>query len=121
MLAGRLAGLGAGPEAVVAVVLGRRIARVAAVLAVSRAGAAFLPVDPGYPAGRIAVDAGRCGPGGDRGRHGLAAALPVQPQLAMVPVLVTGDPAWRARPKPEPEPEPTLERKPEPEPGMRRT
>ena len=53
-LAGYLAGLGAGPESVVAVVLERSALMVAAVLGVVRAGAAYLPVDPGFPAARIA-------------------------------------------------------------------
>jgi non-ribosomal peptide synthetase component F len=53
-LAGSLAGLGAGPETVVAVVLERSAELVTSVLAVAKAGAAYLPVDPGYPAQRIA-------------------------------------------------------------------
>jgi amino acid adenylation domain-containing protein len=53
-LAGYLAGLGAGPETVVAVVLERSAELVTSVLAVAKAGAAYLPVDPGYPAQRIA-------------------------------------------------------------------
>ena len=44
---------GAGPEQVVAVVMERCAGLVIALLAVLKAGAAFLPVDPGYPAGRI--------------------------------------------------------------------
>ncbi|MGW7594917.1 AMP-binding protein, partial [Streptomyces rubiginosohelvolus] len=52
-LARYLVGLGAGPERVVAVALPRSLELVAAVLAVSKAGAAYLPVDPGYPADRI--------------------------------------------------------------------
>src|SRR5207302_6086882 len=51
-LAGRLADLGAGPEQVVAVVMGRSELLVTALLAVWKAGAAYLPVDPGYPADR---------------------------------------------------------------------
>ena len=44
---------GAGPESVVAVLMGRSAALVVALLAVLKAGAAYLPVDPAYPAGRI--------------------------------------------------------------------
>ncbi|WP_406396450.1 amino acid adenylation domain-containing protein [Streptomyces sp. NBC_00887] len=52
-LARYLLGLGAGPERVVAVALPRSLELVAAVLAVSKTGAAYLPLDPGYPADRI--------------------------------------------------------------------
>ena len=52
-IAGYLAGLGACPEQVVAVALPRSAEMVAAVLGVARTGAAYLPVDPGYPAERI--------------------------------------------------------------------
>ncbi|MFJ9887220.1 amino acid adenylation domain-containing protein [Streptomyces sp. NPDC091287] len=52
-LAGRLAALGVGPEQVVALVLGRSVESVVASLAVQKAGAAYLPVDPDYPAERI--------------------------------------------------------------------
>ena len=53
-LARVLAGRGAGPERVVAVALPRSVEIVVAELAVAKAGAAFLPVDPGYPAERVA-------------------------------------------------------------------
>ncbi len=52
-LARVLVARGAAPESVVAVVLERGAGLVVALLAVAKAGAAFLLVDPGYPAGRI--------------------------------------------------------------------
>src|SRR5262249_2805277 len=52
-LAGRLLARGAGPEDVIAVVMPRSVDLVVAVLAVSRIGAVYLPVDPAYPAERI--------------------------------------------------------------------
>ncbi|MGH4024646.1 MAG: amino acid adenylation domain-containing protein [Pseudonocardiaceae bacterium] len=45
---------GAGPEQVVALALPRSVDIVIAQLAVTKAGAAFLPIDPAYPAERIA-------------------------------------------------------------------
>ena len=45
---------GAGPERVVALMLPRSVEIVVAQLAVAKAGAAFLPVDPAYPPERIA-------------------------------------------------------------------
>ena len=52
-LGSRLAQAGAGPESVVAVLVPRSVGMVTAVLGVLWAGAAYLPVDPGYPPGRI--------------------------------------------------------------------
>ncbi|MEW2165596.1 non-ribosomal peptide synthase/polyketide synthase [Streptomyces sp. NPDC007084] len=51
-LAGHLVRAGAGPDRVVALVLPRSMELIAAELAVARSGAAFLPVDPAYPAER---------------------------------------------------------------------
>ncbi|MFE6475485.1 amino acid adenylation domain-containing protein [Streptomyces rochei] len=53
-LARLLAGRGVGPEAVVAVALPRSPQLVVAIMAVLKAGAAFLPVDADYPADRVA-------------------------------------------------------------------
>ncbi|GAA1024555.1 MULTISPECIES: non-ribosomal peptide synthetase [Amycolatopsis] len=52
-LARLLAERGSGPERIVAVRLPRSVALVVAELAISKTGAAFLPVDPGYPAERV--------------------------------------------------------------------
>ncbi|WP_345581317.1 amino acid adenylation domain-containing protein, partial [Nonomuraea rosea] len=53
-LARLLAGRGVGPESVVALVMERGVELMAAVLGVLKAGGAYLPVDPEYPAERIA-------------------------------------------------------------------
>ncbi|EYT89601.1 hypothetical protein ThrDRAFT_04781, partial [Frankia casuarinae] len=53
-LARLLVGLGVGPERIVAVALPRSVEMVVALLAVLKAGAAYLPVDPEYPAARQA-------------------------------------------------------------------
>ncbi|MFJ9847915.1 amino acid adenylation domain-containing protein [Streptomyces sp. NPDC101150] len=54
-LARHLVGLGIGPEDVVAVSMPRSAGLLVALYAVLKAGAAYLPVDPGYPAERIAA------------------------------------------------------------------
>jgi len=54
-LAARLAARGAGPDRPVAVYLPRGVDVVAALLAVWRTGAAYVPVDPAYPDERIAA------------------------------------------------------------------
>ncbi|MFF5965051.1 amino acid adenylation domain-containing protein [Streptomyces collinus] len=53
-LAARLTALGAGPERVVGIALPRTAELVVAVLAVLKSGAAYLPLDPAYPADRLA-------------------------------------------------------------------
>ncbi len=53
-LAARLAALGVGEEARVAVYAPRSIAGVVAILAVVKTGAAYLPIDPTYPDERVA-------------------------------------------------------------------
>ncbi|ALG09253.1 non-ribosomal peptide synthetase [Kibdelosporangium phytohabitans] len=53
-LAHHLVSLGAGPEKLVAIAFPRSVELLVAWLAVLKTGAAYLPVDPGYPAERIA-------------------------------------------------------------------
>ncbi|MBV9774813.1 MAG: amino acid adenylation domain-containing protein, partial [Gemmatimonadetes bacterium] len=53
-LARHLAELGAGPEARVGIFLERSAGMVVALLAVLKAGAAYVPLDPAYPADRLA-------------------------------------------------------------------
>jgi len=91
--AGRLARLlaarGAGPESVVAVVMDRCADLVVAVVAVLKAGAAYLPVDPGYPAGRIAFMLADARPVCVLTTGVVAAGLPVPDGM---PVLVADGP-----------------------------
>ncbi|MFJ9426302.1 amino acid adenylation domain-containing protein [Streptomyces sp. NPDC101249] len=61
-LAAALTARGAGPESVVAVALPRTPDLVVALVAVLKSGAACLPVDPGYPAERIALMLGDADP-----------------------------------------------------------
>ncbi|HEV7582963.1 MAG TPA: amino acid adenylation domain-containing protein [Mycobacterium sp.] len=51
-LAARLRSYGAGPETIIAVALPRSVHLVNALLAISKTGAAYLPIDPNYPSER---------------------------------------------------------------------
>ncbi|MFI0999381.1 amino acid adenylation domain-containing protein, partial [Streptomyces galbus] len=82
-LAHELVGRGVGPEDVVALVLPRGAELVVAVLAVLKAGGAYLPVDPAYPAARVAYMVADAGPvlvvttSGHRGVVGAVSGAPV--------------------------------------------
>ena len=61
LFARRLAGLGVGPEMLVAVMMDRSADLVVALLGILRAGAAYLPVDPGQPTARTVAMTGSAG------------------------------------------------------------
>ncbi|MFC4950499.1 amino acid adenylation domain-containing protein, partial [Pseudonocardia sp. GCM10023141] len=88
-LARLLVGLGIGPEDTVAVAVPRTPELVVAVLAVIQAGAAYLPVDPRYPVGRIRLVLGEAAPTAVVTTSGVE--LPELP--AAVRVLRLDDPA----------------------------
>ncbi|MGD0097334.1 MAG: amino acid adenylation domain-containing protein [Terracidiphilus sp.] len=55
LLAGRLRNLGIGPDALVGVFMERSAQAIVALLAVVKAGGAYLPLDPAYPGERVAT------------------------------------------------------------------
>ncbi|MEU9013866.1 amino acid adenylation domain-containing protein [Streptomyces sp. NPDC048479] len=79
-LARLLAARGAGPEQLVALALPRSIEMVVAILAVAKTGAGFLPIDPGYPADRVAYMVADAGPVLLCTNRAAAAGLPQEPQ-----------------------------------------
>ena len=89
-LAGCTAAAGAGPEQVVGLCLDRGPELVAAIVAVWKAGAAYLPLDPEYPAERLAAMLAVSGARLVVTRGGLPAGL------AAETVVDLGDPRVRA-------------------------
>ncbi|MGW1764668.1 non-ribosomal peptide synthetase [Streptomyces sp. NPDC002073] len=87
-LARELAAHGAGPETVVALALPRSPDLVVALLAVLKAGAAYLPIDPKYPSARLDFILGDAAPALILTDRATAGVLPE----ATVPVLYLGDP-----------------------------
>ncbi|MEU2794174.1 amino acid adenylation domain-containing protein [Streptomyces sp. NPDC007100] len=83
-LARHLAALGAGPERLVAVALPRSPELVVALLAVLKAGAAYLPVDPAHPDDRIAHMLEEAGPAAVITSRGLAARLSPGPATPVI-------------------------------------
>nr|WP_246555422.1 non-ribosomal peptide synthetase [Streptomyces paradoxus] len=85
-LARHLVALGVGPEAVVAVALERGTELMVSLLAVLKAGGAYMPIDPEYPADRIAYMLADAAPVAVLAARGTVAALP--PQAAATVVLL---------------------------------
>ncbi|MCG0291145.1 AMP-binding protein, partial [Streptomyces sp. PSAA01] len=83
-LARLLVGMGVGPERMVALALPRSASQVVALLAVVKAGGAYLPVDPDYPAERISYMVGDAAPALLLTDRATAAGLPGTPGLARV-------------------------------------
>ncbi|MGC1734298.1 MAG: non-ribosomal peptide synthase/polyketide synthase [Pseudonocardiaceae bacterium] len=81
---------GAGPERVVGLALPRSVDIVVAQLAVAKVGAAFVPVDPAYPAERIEFMVADAAPVVLLTRHDVAGCLA---GVGDVPVVVLDDPA----------------------------
>jgi len=54
-LARRLQALGAGPDSIVGLLMGRSAETVVAILGVLKSGAAYLPLDPNYPGDRLSL------------------------------------------------------------------
>ncbi|HEX7243137.1 MAG TPA: amino acid adenylation domain-containing protein, partial [Longimicrobiaceae bacterium] len=94
-LAGRLRARGVGPETIVAVLLDRSAELAVSMLAVLRAGGAFVPLDPAYPAGRLAYLLEDSGAAVVLTRAALAGALPAG-SAAVVCVDAEEEPAGRA-------------------------
>ncbi|MEV4583388.1 amino acid adenylation domain-containing protein, partial [Nonomuraea jabiensis] len=87
-LARVLLGRGVGAESVVAVALERGVDLIVALLGVAKAGAAYLPVDVGYPAARVEAMLGLAGVRVAVASAGTAGCLPDG-----VEVVLAGDPA----------------------------
>ncbi|WP_181806352.1 non-ribosomal peptide synthetase, partial [Streptomyces shenzhenensis] len=94
-LARLLIGRGAGPESVVAVLMERSADLVVALLAITKTGAAYLPVDPAHPAERVASMFTDARPLCVLTRGDGAAAVPATNE-APVPVLDLATPAVEA-------------------------
>ncbi|MFI7136095.1 amino acid adenylation domain-containing protein [Nonomuraea sp. NPDC050153] len=87
-LARLLIGRGVGPESVVGVCLERGIDLVVAALGVLKAGGAYLPIDPAYPAERIAYSLADA-----RARHVLSSGALRDHLPESIPCLLVDDPA----------------------------
>ena len=75
-LAHHLRSLGVGPESVVGLCFGRGAEIIVALLGILKAGGAYLPLEPAYPAGRIAQILGEAGAAIVVTQASLAASVP---------------------------------------------
>ncbi|MEW1780512.1 amino acid adenylation domain-containing protein, partial [Streptomyces sp. NPDC086777] len=92
-LAGVLVACGVGAESVVGVLLERSVDLVVALLAVWKAGGAYLPIDPSYPSDRVAFMLADAAPVCVVTAAGVAGVLPSE---GVVPVVCVDDPAVAA-------------------------
>ncbi|MFF4646796.1 amino acid adenylation domain-containing protein [Streptomyces sp. NPDC001389] len=99
-LAAELARRGVGPESLVALALPRTAELVVGLLAVLKAGGAYLPVDPRYPSHRLAAILAEAGPRLVLTDSATAAALPGHeaPDLLLDTLDPAGDATGPARP-----------------------
>ena len=95
-LARYLVSLGAGPERLVAVAMERSAGLVVALLAVLKSGAAYLPVDPEYPAERIAFMLADAAPKCVLTTTAAAAAAAAGREAGQVPLLMVATKAIAA-------------------------
>ncbi|MBW8849099.1 MAG: AMP-binding protein, partial [Burkholderiales bacterium] len=100
-LAHHLVALGVGPDTRVAICLPRSTEMVVALLATLKAGSAYVPLDPAYPAQRLAFMLEDCHPTVLLSRSDCAQALPAS---AGVPLLCLDapHPAWLLAPQHDP-------------------
>ena len=95
-LADRLHDLGIGPDAVVAVCLPRSAAFIVAALAILKAGAAYLPLDPSSPSERLGFMLTDSGPRAVIGDRTSACAIPDGPWAEIdVSEAAADSSAWR--------------------------
>ena len=95
-LAHYLRGVGVGGESVVGLCLERGAGMVVAMLAVWKAGGAYLPLDPGYPAGRLAFMLADSHASMLVSRRGVAAGLAGELPAGQLVAITLDDPAVAA-------------------------
>jgi amino acid adenylation domain-containing protein len=99
-IAGLLSARGLGPDDLVAVCLERGPALVTALLGIAQAGAAYLPIDPGYPPDRVKSILGNSGAGIMLTQRSLASRFPDITQIILDDLPSETGRAPRAEPRP---------------------